>query len=228
MKLTQLARTTTGQLFVVPWEQRIVPLPVTTTLPSISGTVAPGQTVTAVAGVYTGTSVARVNWEWTRYNAAGAVIDTSEGPTYAIPSNAVTGRLVLLEHVLDAYGRAPSPTPTASASITAVAGLPTFTRAPAISGSATVGSTLTVVDGAATGSPVPTISRQWYRGTTAISGAIDLTYVTVTADIGSAITCVNTATSGTNTATSTSTSVTPASPEIFTGRGPYIASIARA
>jgi hypothetical protein len=71
---------------------------------------------------------------------------------------------------------------------------PVNTVAPAISGTATIGSTLTISDGTWTGAPAPTFSYQWQRVTTNISGATSSTYVVQLADAGNTIRCVVTAT----------------------------------
>ena len=74
---------------------------------------------------------------------------------------------------------------------------PVNTIAPVISGTTTLGSTLTSTTGTWTGSPAPAFTYQWYRGATLISGATSSTYVTVLADSTASITCRVT---GTNTA----------------------------
>ena len=81
---------------------------------------------------------------------------------------------------------------------------PVNTAAPVVSGTASIGSVLTCTAGTWTGNPVPSVTRQWYRGSTAISGATGLGYTLVSADIGALITCVESATNlvATNTATS--------------------------
>lgn len=61
---------------------------------------------------------------------------------------------------------------------------PVNTVAPSIAGSATRGSSLTATPGTWTGSPTPTITGQWLRNGFAITGARNLTYVTVEADEG--------------------------------------------
>ncbi|MGC5171269.1 hypothetical protein ACLQ2Q_11515, partial [Microbacterium sp. DT81.1] len=69
-----------------------------------------------------------------------------------------------------------------------------FTTAPTptITGTAAVGSTLTAAAG--TWAPTPTtLSYQWSRGGTAISGATGSTYVVVAADAGTSITVTVTA-----------------------------------
>ena len=65
---------------------------------------------------------------------------------------------------------------------------PANTAAPVLSGTATVGSTLTVTDGTWTGTPVPTITRQWLKDGTPIAGETDSTYVLSEADEGGTIT----------------------------------------
>lgn len=64
-------------------------------------------------------------------------------------------------------------------------------RAIAIAGTGTVGQTLTATTGLWIGDRARALSitRQWYRGATPISGATGLTYVLVSADGGQSITC---------------------------------------
>ena len=73
---------------------------------------------------------------------------------------------------------------------------PVNSVAPVISGTQTVGQTLTSTTGTWTGIPAPTFTYQWYRGASLISGATSSTYVLVQADAGNttAIKCVVTAT----------------------------------
>jgi alpha-tubulin suppressor-like RCC1 family protein len=72
---------------------------------------------------------------------------------------------------------------------------PVNTVAPAVTGTATVGSTLTTTNGTWTGSPAPTFTYQWFRSpSTSISGATSSTYVLVIGDRGFGIFCRVTAT----------------------------------
>jgi hypothetical protein len=71
---------------------------------------------------------------------------------------------------------------------------PVNTVAPAVTGTATFGQTLTTTNGTWTGAPAPTFAYQWQRVTTNISGATSSTYVLVAADVGNTIRCVVTAT----------------------------------
>lgn len=92
---------------------------------------------------------------------------------------------------------------------------PANTSPPAVSGTAKVGSTLTVSNGTWTGSPT-TFSYQWQRCTTTscanISGETQKTYVVTSTDVDHALRAVVTATNadGLSTANSNKTSVVPA------------------
>lgn len=87
---------------------------------------------------------------------------------------------------------------------------PGVTTAPVISGSVDAGSTLTVTPGTYTGSPVPTVSRNWQRNGVNISGATGLTYVTnLTTDVGANITCLETISNTGGTITSSSNTIVP-------------------
>jgi len=88
---------------------------------------------------------------------------------------------------------------------------PTNTAAPAITGTATMGSTLTCSNGTWTGAT--SYTREWLRDGTAIGSATGTTYVSTLADVGKSITCRVTAagTDGTNRATSAGVTVTAAS-----------------
>ena len=72
---------------------------------------------------------------------------------------------------------------------------PVNTVAPAVTGTAVYGSTLTTTNGTWTGAPAPTFTYQWFRSpSTSISGATSSTYVLVVGDIGFGIYCQVTAT----------------------------------
>lgn len=81
---------------------------------------------------------------------------------------------------------------------------PAFTVVPALSGTAKVGSTLTVTAGTVTGVPTPSRTRAWLADGAAISGATGLTYVLTEAEEGKVITVRDTATNAAGTAVSVS------------------------
>lgn len=84
---------------------------------------------------------------------------------------------------------------------------PVNTVAPAITGTPTVGQTLTVSNGTWSGVPNPTFTRQWYANGVAIAGATGATRVLAAGEQGKVITVVVTATNsaGSKTATSNAT-----------------------
>jgi len=91
---------------------------------------------------------------------------------------------------------------SATSNTLAILAAPTNTVAPAITGTAAVGQTITCALGTWTGSP--TLTRQWQRNGVNLAGHTASTYITVTADGGTSLTCVVTATNASGTATATS------------------------
>lgn len=85
---------------------------------------------------------------------------------------------------------------------------PVNTIAPVISGSTSVGSTLTTTTGTWTGTPVISYTYQWYRGASQIVGATNSTYVLVSADVSNSIKCRVTATNAFGSANADSNSIT--------------------
>jgi hypothetical protein len=100
--------------------------------------------------------------------------------------------------------------------------LPVNTVAPAVTGTATVGQTLTTTNGTWTGAPAPTFTYQWQRSGSNIGGATSSTYVLVVADVGATVRCVVTATnplgaaSANSNATSAVAATVPGAPTIGT------------
>jgi hypothetical protein len=100
--------------------------------------------------------------------------------------------------------------------------LPVNTVAPVVSGTATVGQTLTTTNGTWLGAPAPTFTYQWQRAGSNIGGATSSTYLLVVADVGNAIRCVVTATnplgvaSANSNATSAVAATVPGAPTIGT------------
>jgi virginiamycin B lyase len=89
---------------------------------------------------------------------------------------------------------------------------PSNTAAPAITGTAAVGQTLTCSQGSWSGSPVKSYAYQWLRNGTAISAATRSTYTVSTADRLQTLTCQVTATNVAGQATARSARVAIATP----------------
>lgn len=90
---------------------------------------------------------------------------------------------------------------------------PANTVAPAITGTAEVGETLTVTNGTWNGTPAPTYARQWYADDEPIEGADGLTYVLTEDEEGAVITVVVTATNAAGSAQATSNATAAVAPE---------------
>jgi hypothetical protein len=108
--------------------------------------------------------------------------------------------------------------------------LPVNTVAPAVTGSASVGATLTTTNGTWTGIPTPTFSYQWQRNTSNISAATSSTYVVQATDIGASLRCVVTATNSSGAVSANSNAIAiplPAIGEAY-GGGFYAGQISTA
>ena len=105
---------------------------------------------------------------------------------------------------------------------------PVSTAAPVLSGTTTVGSTITATNGTWSGSPTPTYTYAWLRGTTPISGEVSNTYIIKAADVGATIsfriTATNSAGSGSASATTPPVTTSPATPSspALTGSPPTL------
>ena len=100
---------------------------------------------------------------------------------------------------------------------------PAITTQPTISGGTAIGDILTLARGAATGTPAPTATYQWLRGTTAISDATGATYTLVSGDVGQAISARVTWTNSAGSVQATSNAITvQAAPPVGTITAPVI------
>ena len=84
------------------------------------------------------------------------------------------------------------------------ASAPVNAEVPVVTGSASLGQTLTTSDGLWSGSPPPSFTYQWQRVTTNISGATSSTYLIIAADVGNTLRCVVTATNALGSASANS------------------------
>lgn len=86
---------------------------------------------------------------------------------------------------------------------------PVNTVAPAITGTAQEGQTVSCSTGTWTGTPTITYAYQWKRNGSNIGSATNSTYLLVSADVGQSIKCTVTATNGAGSANADSNTVTP-------------------
>ncbi|MFF8187210.1 beta strand repeat-containing protein [Microbacterium sp. NPDC016588] len=170
----------------------------TVPVPTITGTLQSGKTLTAVTGTWAPVPDAFA-YQWAIDGTAVSGATTSA----FVLRTADAGKKVTVTVTGTKAGYTP-----ASATSTALTVLRPFTTAPlpTISGTPTSGSTLTADPGSWT--PTAQVTYQWYRGSGAISGATAKTYVVVDADRGQKITVRTTGSaSGYVTTTKASTEV---------------------
>jgi len=194
--------------------------PTNTGLPTISGTAQVGHTLTAANGQWKG-NVNSFSYQWLRCGPEGrhcANINGANAKTYAVSAADAGNRLRVQVTATnsDGSGKATSE-PTAVVQTAGAA--PTNTAKATISGTASVGSTLTVNKGTWTGSQPISYAYQWQRCDTSgnncsdISGATGTSYNVVPADVGHTLRVTETAhnSKGTNSVSSSTTAVvTPA------------------
>lgn len=160
--------------------------PENTALPEIAGDVELGGVLTASPGTWTGNPSPTLTYQW---RSDGVDIVGATNQTYTIEG---VGILITVE--VTATNSAGSATAESEQVGPVPAIPPTNTVAPAITGTAEVGQTLTTNNGTWTGTPTPTYARQWRRGDTDIEDETGTTYLLVEDDEGENITCVVTAT----------------------------------
>jgi copper(I)-binding protein len=169
----------TGSTNAKTWSRLFMLLEVAPT-PTLTGATTVGKTLAVTAGTW-GPGKVDVTYQWYRGTAA---IASATGSSYTLqPADASQPIKVV------ATGSRATYTSVSRSSIATPAVTPatlTATPVPTITGSAVAGKTLTAVPGAWTPAPV-TVTYQWYRGTTAISGATGVSYTLTAADYKQAI-----------------------------------------
>lgn len=177
--------------------------PVNTSLPTVTGTPAVGQTLTCTNGSWSG-SPTSYSYGWNRNGNSIAGQTTN---TYTVQSGDAGQNISCFVRATNAAGTSDFAT---SANVTIAAGpsAPANTAPPVISGTTSQGSTLTCSNGTWSGSPTG-YTRVWQRNGSNIGGATGTTYVVTAADVGQAITCRVTATNSAGSSSATSAAVTP-------------------
>lgn len=177
--------------------------PENTVLPSITGTAQVGETLTGDDGEWTGSPAPTFTRQWRR----GATnIASATGTTYTLVAADVGQSITCVVTATNAAGAATE----TSNSVGPVAGIaPSFTVDPALSGTPTVGETLTVTNGTAGGTPEAAFVRAWLRDDVAIAGETATTYVLTEDDVDALISVRVTATNSAGSDVATSNELGP-------------------
>jgi hypothetical protein len=166
--------------------------PHNTAKPTVSGTAAVGQTLTASPGGWSGTTPISYSYEWRRCAGDGADCHRIRGThasTYKLTSDEV-GRTIRVR--VTAQNSAGQSTADSNPTATVVPNpdAPANTARPTITGSALAGSVLTGHEGSWSGKAPFAFSFRWQRcdrnggGCSPIGGATGGTYTLATGDVG--------------------------------------------
>lgn len=179
------------------------PAPVATVMPGITGTAKTGGTLTATNGQWNTTGLTFTH-QWLR---DGAPIQGATASSYAVVADDVG--LPLAVRVTASKPGTDSGTATSESVTPTLGDAPTATTAPAITGTAKTGGSLTATNGQWSTTGL-SFSRQWLRAGTPIAGATGTTYQVTPDDVGQALTVAVTATkAGFSDGTAASGAVTP-------------------
>jgi len=183
--------------------------PKNTAPPTVSGTPAVGQTLTASPGTWSGTPTSFA-YQWQRCDATGASCATIAGATgqaYVVTDADAGATLRVAVTARNASGSATAT--SAPTALVQASGAPVNTSPPTITGTAQVGQTLTGSTGTWAGNPT-SFGVQWQRCNASggscvnIAGATSGTYVVTPGDVGSTLRVVVTATNASGSASATS------------------------
>ena len=212
-----------GAIFGVPGigQAASEAVPANTVLPTISGTASTGATLTSDTGTWSN-SPTSFTYAWNRCDTGGntcVAITGATSQTYQVQTADVGATLRVTVTATNADGSASATSaPTAVVSAPA-ANAPVNTALPSISGTVSVGSTLTASNGTWSNSPTG-FAYAWNRcdqlgnSCSVVTGATGQTYVLQQVDVGTTLRVRVTATNagGSTSATSAQTAVVPAVP----------------
>ena len=198
--------------------------PSATSAPAVSGSAVVGQSLSTSNGAWSGTTPMTYAYQWSLCNSSGGSCNSISGATSS--SIAVTSTMVgsTLKAAVQASNSAGSATATSNASSVITAPTtntpPASTAAPAITGSATVGQTLSASTGTWSGTTPMTYAYQWQLCSSSggscapVSGATASSFLLPSNAAGLTVKAAVTATNvaGSAAATSAATAVVAAAP----------------
>ncbi|HLY50430.1 MAG TPA: hypothetical protein VKR21_14660 [Solirubrobacteraceae bacterium] len=185
--------------------------PANTAVPAVSGSAVLGGTLTASNGVWSGSPAPTFTYQWEDCDSTGgscSPIPGATASTYVLSSSDVGSTVKVLVSAANSAGSSSA----GSSPTSVIAAAPANTGAPAVSGSAVLGGTLTASNGLWSGSPAPAFSYQWEDcdstggNCSPIPGATASTYVLANSDVGSTVKVL---VSAANSAGSSSTASSP-------------------
>ncbi len=161
--------------------------PTNYSVPTISGTVKVGNTLTAATGTWLGTTGISYTYQWRR---DGVSISGATSSTYELVTADYNALITVAVRGTNAAG---GNTAISAATSAVLPANPVNTVAPVVSGTEVVGQTLSCTTGTWTSSASLTYAYQWKRGVTNV-GTDSSTYILVIGDAASTMTCTVTAT----------------------------------
>jgi fibronectin type 3 domain-containing protein len=194
--------------------------PSNTSPPTISGTAQEGQTLTADQGSWSGDQPISYAYQWQRCGALMSCSDVmgATATSYMLTS-ADVGATIIVQVTASNSAGSGTATSAPTAVVEAAPVAPSNTSPPTISGTAQEGRSLTGDPGSWSGTDPISYAYQWRRcdsggQCTDIAGATGATYTLVSADVGSTLVLLVTATNsgGAASATSAPTAVVEAAP----------------
>jgi sugar lactone lactonase YvrE len=160
------------------WTPAQVIAPESTEPPTIYGSAKDGETLSADVGFWSGSAVRSYAFQWQRCDSAGeACVDVTGATqdTYELASGDIGTTLRVVVTAVNAAGSAAS---TSEATALVEPAPPTNTQAPAISGGAEEGQTLTADSGQWRGTPTISYAYQWQTCDSFGEGCLDIAEAT--------------------------------------------------
>lgn len=174
----------------------VTSIPINTSIPVISGTIANGQVVSTSNGIWIAYPAPTYTYQW---KADGVNISGATSATYTLQNSEVGKAISVSVVATNSQGNATA----TSANTTLVTSIPVNTALPIVAAEAVEGQVISTTNGTWVGHPAITYTYQWRRNSVNISGATSASYTIVTADVGQNISVTVTATNSQgNTSTS--------------------------
>ena len=177
--------------------------PTAGSLPTVSGTIQEGQTLTASSGTWTGVTPISYAYQWQRCNSSGSgcgAINRATNQNYVVSGGDVNRTIRVQVTATNADGTNEALSAATRTVVAAGGAIPVNTKQPSPSGTAKDGQTITVDNGNWSGQKPITFSYQWQSCTAAnpvctdLAGATGQSYLIGASQVGSSLRATVTAT----------------------------------